>query len=378
MKTRIVPIAKKEFLHILRDWRTLMMAIALPLVLVLLFGWAITFDIRNITLAIHDGDQSPESRRLLDRFTANGYFKLVGNAENEEALGGYLDRSQAQIALSIPEGYARGLQRGEKVELALLIDGAESNTATIAGGYIERILTEENLRVALSTLSRQGLSKPPDLPPIEPQTRYWYNAELRSQNYIVPGLIASIMMVMTALLTSLTIISERERGSMEQLLATPVRVHEILLGKLIPYLVIGVLDSLMIVVVGFLIFDVPFVGSGPLFFLSVLIFAMAGLGIGLTISAVAKSQVMAMQMALLLTMLPSFLLSGFMFAIKNMPDWVQAITYLVPARYFLVVLRGIFLKDQGLDLIWPQLAFLGVLAVVMLALAHKKFKRKVG
>lgn len=378
MKSRIVSIAQKEFLHIFRDWRTLMMILGIPVVMLLLFGYAITFDIRNIRIAVYDGDKSPDSRKLVDRFVSGGYFKLVGMARSDEELNDMLDSGLTQIALSIPSDFSKNLGRNSAADVAVLVDGSESNTGTIATGYVQGILAQTTLDYSMAYISSLGASRPPKIPPIRLDARFWYNPELRSQNFIVPGLMASILMIITAMLTSLSIVREKERGSLEQLIATPVRKHEIVLGKLLPYFVVGMFDSVLVAVVGAAVFAVPFEGSVWLFMVGTAIFALAGLGIGIFISIVAQNQVMAMQMALLSSMLPSFLLSGFMFAIKNMPDWVQAITYIVPARYFLVIIRGIFLKDSDIFVLWPQFTFLTVLAFVLLVGSIRKFKKKIG
>jgi ABC-2 type transport system permease protein len=378
MKSRIGAIAHKEFLHIVRDWRTLGMSFALPLVLLLLFGYAITFDIRDIRLAIYDADRSEQSRELVQKFTSSGYFKLAGVANSDQELGRFLELGTAQIALSIPEDFSYKLSRNQPVDVAVLVDGSESNTANIASGYVQGIMGGLSMQYSMETFSRYGLSQPPKLPPIDLRPRFWYNAELRSQNYIIPGLIATIMMVMTALLTALCIVGEKERGTLEQLISTPVRPQEIIIGKLIPYFVIGFVDSLLVAGVAVFFMGVPFKGSIWLFLLGTAVFALAGLGIGIRISSISKNQVMAMQIAVMASMLPSFLLSGFMFAIKNMPEWVQVITYLIPARYFLVILRGIFLKDMEFALMWGQYAFLVALAVFMLGVTVKTFKKKIG
>ena len=378
MKTRIPAIARKEFLHIVRDWRTLAMSFGLPILMVILFGYAITFDIRNIRLAVYDADRTTQSRELVQRFTGSGYFKLVGISESDEGLRKFLDHGTAQICLSIPEDYAERLSRNETATVAVLVDGSESNTAGIAVGYVEGIFTGQSLNYGLNLIEKAGILQKPPIPQIDFRPRFWYNDELRSQNYIIPGLIAAIMMIMTTLLTSLCVVGERERGTLEQLISTPVRTREIIIGKLIPYFGIGVLDSILVALVGVFLMDVPFKGSIWLFLFSTMVFALAGLGIGIRISTGVSNQVVAMQMAILSTMLPSILLSGFMFAIKNMPGWVQVITYLVPARYFLVIVRGIFLKDVDITIIWPQLAVLGLLAFVFLAVTIKTFKKKIG
>ena len=378
MRSRIGPIAGKEFRHILRDWRSLAMVLALPLIMVLLFGYAITFDINDIRLAVHDADRSPQSRALLDSFTSSGYFRIIGYAPSEEDLGHFIDHGWAQIALSIPVNYGRNLLENGTSSVAVIVDGTAPNNANIASGYVDAILAGQRVAYGLDLMQTLGVTQPPKLPPINLTPRFWYNSEMRSQNYIVPGLIATIMMVMTALLTSLTIVRERERGSLELLLATPVRTYEIMVGKVLPYFCIGLFDAAMVAVVGMIAFRIPFAGNVLLFLAGTSLFAFAGLGVGLFISTVAGNQVVAMQMAILSSMLPSFILSGFMFPIRSMPDWVQVITYLATAKYYLIIARGIFLKDAGIDILWPQFLFLAVFAAVALAGSVKKFRKKIG
>ncbi len=380
MRSRIVPIARKEFLHVVRDWRTMLMAVGMPLMMVLLFGYAITLDIKNLRLAVSDEDRSPASRRLIDAFTGSGYFRRISDVAGQDQIARSLDAGIAQAVLIIPRDFSRRIEEGGAAAVQLLVDGAESNTATIAGGYMQKIMLEHSVEIAVERLARSGVSAGAGKMPVEVRSRFWYNPELRSQSFVIPGLISTIMMVMTALLTSLTIIGERERGSLEQLIATPVRPYEIMIGKLIPYFVIGVGDAFIIAIAGVLVFDMPFVGSLWLFLLATAVFAAAGLGIGLRISIAASSQVMAMQMAVLATMLPSFLLSGFMFAIKNMPGWLQVATYLIPARYHLQILRGVLLKGAGMDmeLIWKPFVVLLVLALIFIAGCVRTFKKKIG
>jgi len=375
MNSRIPAIARKETLHILRDWRTLALAFVLPIILLLLFGYAITFDIRDLKLAVADEDQTSYSRALIDRFTSSGYFKIVRTVDHPQQLPELLDREQAQIALAIPEGFAKNMERYAGDKIQVMFDGSESNSATIASGYVDAILASFNMDRVSDALGAAGL--PTDgIPPVDVRMRIWFNQDLDSTKTIVPGLIAVIMMVIAALLTSLTVVREREMGSLEGLIATPVRRHEILIGKMIPYLVISLLDCVLIAVTGVAVFGVPFAGSVLLFAITALIFAAAGLSIGLLASVVAGNQLLANQIVVLTTMLPSMLLSGFMFPIKSMPAWVQAITYAVPARYFIVITRGIMLKAQPVtDLIRPTM-FLIVFAVAVMALADARFRKK--
>lgn len=375
MRSRIPAIARKETLHILRDWRTLALAFVLPIILLLLFGYAITFDIRDLKLAVADEDQTSYSRALIERFTSSGYFKIVRTVDHPQQLPELLDREQAQIALAIPEGFAKNMERYAGDKIQVMFDGSESNSATIASGYVDAILASFNMDRVSDALGAAGL--PADgIPPVDVRMRIWFNQDLDSTKTIVPGLIAVIMMVIAALLTSLTVVREREMGSLEGLIATPVRRHEILIGKMIPYLVISLLDCVLIAVTGVAVFGVPFAGSVLLFAITALIFAAAGLSIGLLASVVAGNQLLANQIVVLTTMLPSMLLSGFMFPIKSMPAWVQAITYAVPARYFIVITRGIMLKAQPVtDLIRPTM-FLIVFAVAVMALADARFRKK--
>ncbi|MCX5859745.1 MAG: ABC transporter permease [Proteobacteria bacterium] len=375
MKSRIPAIARKETLHILRDWRTLSLAFILPIVMILLFGYAITFDIKDFRLAVLDQDHSQASRDLVRRFTANGYFRLVAEPNSADEISRLLDIGEAQVAITIPAGFTRNIDRQEGEKIQILVDGSESNTATIGTGYIESIFAGMNISLIKEALARRGI-KPRGIPPIDPRVRVWFNPEMKSTNTIVPGLIAVIMMMVAALLTSLTVVRERELGSLEGLIATPVRKHEILIGKMLPYLVIALTDCAVIAGMGVVVFDVPFAGSVVLFIGTSLVFAAAGLAIGLLASVVAKTQLFANQIVVLSTMLPSMLLSGFMFPIESMPKWVQAITYIVPARYFINITRGIMLKNQpAADLLVPTL-FLLVLGTLLFAFSVNRFQKK--
>lgn len=375
MRTRIPAIARKEVLHILRDWRTLTMGFGVPIIMILLFGYAITFDIRDLKLAVADEDQTSASRALVRRFTSSGYFVLTAAPDHPESLSMHLDDGTAQIALAIPAGYGKNLASLRGARVQLLFDGAESNTATIAAGYVDNIISALNMEMIGKALNRGGINLG-GIPPIDARARVWFNPELVSANTIVPGLIATIMMVMAALLSALTVVREREQGSLEGLIATPVRKHEILIGKLLPYLAISLIDCVVVAGIGVAVFKVPFAGSLLLFAVTALIFALAGLGIGLLASVAAGNQLLATQVVILTTMLPSFLLSGFMFPIKSMPEWIQPFTYAVPARYFIEICRGVMLKAQPAeDLLRPTL-YLVVFAVIMLALSMARFRKK--
>jgi len=375
VRTRIPAIARKEVLHVLRDWRTLLIAFVLPVVMILLFGYAITFDIRDLKLAVVDEDRTRASRMLIERFTGSRYFRLLATPSDPKELQALLDSGEAQIALSIPKDYGRNVERWEGDTVQVLLDGSESNTATIAAGYVEAILSVLNINSVKEALARGGLHAE-GIPPVDMQIRVWFNPELDSTHTIVPGLIAVIMMVISALLTSLTVVREREFGSLEGLIATPARKHEIIIGKMLPYLVLSLMDCLIVAMMGVVVFEVPFAGSLWLFAGTALVFAVAGLSIGLLASVVASNQVLANQIVMLTTLLPSMLLSGFMFPIKSMPEWVQTVTYAVPARYFVTICRGIMLKAQPAESLLRPTIFLVVFGAVLLSLAVVRFRKK--
>jgi ABC-2 type transport system permease protein len=345
------------------------------MVMILLFGFAITFDIRDLKLAVTDEDQTRASRALIEKFTGSKYFRLVATPSNPKDLVALLDSGEAQIALSIPKDYGRNIERWEGDTVQVLLDGSESNTATIAAGYVEAILAGLNISTVKRVLSQGGVPSQ-GIPPVDMQIRVWFNPELNSTHTIVPGLIAVIMVLIAALLTSLTVVREREFGSLEGLIATPVRKHEIVIGKMLPYLVLTLIDCMIVAIMGVVVFDVPFAGSLRLFAGTALVFAVAGLSIGLFASVVSSSQLLANQIVILTTMLPSILLSGFMFPIKSMPEWVQVFTYAVPARYFITICRGVMLKAQPAESLVRPTVFLVVFGTVLLSLAVARFRKK--
>jgi ABC-2 type transport system permease protein len=312
---------------------------------------------------------------LIEKFTGSTYFRLVATPSNPRVLLALLDSGEAQIGLTIPKDYGRNIERWEGDTVQVLLDSSESNTATIAAGYVEAILAGMNISTVKQVLSQGGVASG-GIPPVDLQIRVWFNPELDSTYTIVPGLVAVIMMIIAALLTSLTVVRERELGSLEGLIATPARRHEIIIGKMIPYLVITLIDCMMAAMMGVVVFGVPFAGSLSLFAGTALVFAVAGLSIGLFASVISSNQVLANQIVILSTLLPSIMLSGFMFPVKSMPGWVQAVTYAVPARYFVTICRGIMLKDQsGVDLARPTL-FLVIFGTLLLSLAVARFKKK--
>lgn len=369
--TRLFAIARKEVLQLRRDTRSLILAFLLPMMLLILFGYAISWDVRNIHIAVLDGDRSAASRELIDAFRSSGYFTIIQNLDRPAQIDQLFDRGLAQAVLVIPAGFSADLSAGRTPTAQTVVDGSDANTATIVLAYSEAIARTFSGKVML-----RGVKTDRPLTSITPESRVWYNEELASRNMIVPGLVAVIMMIIAAMLTSLTIAREWERGTMEQLAATPVSRVEVVLGKLLPYLAIGLVDVVVSSILGVLLFDVPFRGSAALLMVLSFFFLTGALGLGIFISAATRSQVLATQVAMMATYLPAFLLSGFMFAIEVMPAPLRAVTYLVPARYFLVVTRGIFLKGVGLDVLWFQGVLMIVFALAGLSLAVVRFRKE--
>jgi len=371
---RTKAIAHKECLHVLRDVRSLLMALVLPFFLLVLFGYALTLDVDRIGTAIYDNDCTPQSRELIERLRGSRYFRIVTIADNYGVIERLIDNGGCLMAIVIPRGYGRWLLAGADSEIQILLDGSDSNTAGIALGYATALLITYDGEIRTAASARQGVVG--QAAPIEGQLRVWYNPELRARNFIVPGLIALIMMIIGALITSLTIAREYETGTMEQLLSTPVRPVELVVGKIVPYFIIGMVDVTTAVLVGTLIFGVPLRGNPLLLFGSAAIFMLGVLSVGLFISAATRSQTIAFQLGILTSFLPAFLLSGFVYSIENMPWVIQAVTYLVPARYFIVLLKGVFLKGAGVRLLWIEGLMLAAFSALMFRAAVSRVKGK--
>lgn len=367
-------IGRKECFHVLRDVRSLLLALVLPVFLLVLFGYALTLDVDRIATVVYDMDRTPESRVLIERLRGSRYFQIRAVTDNYAKIERLIDEGECLMSVAIPRGYGRRLRAGTDTELQIILDGTDSNTASIALGYATALLQTYDAALRGEALTRQGTAAPSL--PVEGQLRVWYNTELKAKNYIVPGLIALVMMIIGALLTSLTIAREYEVGTMEQLLSTPIRPAELVLGKIIPYYLIGMVDMAVAVVAGTLVFDVPLRGAPPFLFLSAALFMFSCLSMGLFISAKARSQTLAFQMGILTSFLPAFLLSGFIYAIENMPVVIRAITYLVPTRYFVSLLKGIFLKGVGPAVLWFQLLMLILFSIVVFRAAVRNVKGK--
>lgn len=374
---RIAAVGRKEFLHVLRDPRSLALGILMPLIMLFLFGYALTLDVDRVRLAVWDQSASPQSRELVSRFEGSRYFSLRLQAASYADLERAVDRRDALIALVIPVDFADNLEAGRSPTLQVILDGSDPSTATIASGYAEAIVLSWSRRIMLEQLQRR-LPQAAPAAQLELRPRVWFNTDMVSRNFIFPGLIPVIMMIVAALLTSLSMAREWETGTMEQLVAMPVRSWELIVGKLVPYFCIGVLDLLLSVGIGYVVFGVPLKGGLWLLSALSLLFLVGALALGMLISIVARGQLLASQLALLVTVLPAFLLSGFIFPLDNMPAPIQAVSHIVVARYFVIILRGIYLKDVGLAVLWPQGLFLLGFALLMLGASVLKFRKKLG
>jgi ABC-2 type transport system permease protein len=368
---KVWAIGLKEFRQIGRDRRTLVILLFVPAFFLLLYGYALNFDIRHIRLVVKDQDRSTESRELISTFVNSGYFDLIAITEDDGEIVRLIDRGRARAALVIPANFGRDAATGRPTSVQVIIDGDNSNIATTVTGYAQSIVAGVSARYEVQARALRGES-----PTLQLEPRVWYNPELRSALFLVPGLIAYIAMLTAVVSTALSIVREKEIGTMEQVRMSPVGPLAYVVGKTVPYFCISLASAMGIVALAMLLFDLPMRGSWAMLLVSVSLFLVGALAFGLLISTMAETQQVAFQLALLTSYLPTLMLSGFIFPISSMPTFLQVITYVVPARYFLVALRGIVLKGVGLEVFWRDLAALVVFATVIVALASLRLKRE--
>ena len=371
---RIYAIMRKEFIQISRDVRSLLIIFAIPLILLFIYGYAVNLDVKHIPLCIYDRDGSQDSQDLLKAFQATEYFNIVHLARDYPDVVRQIDTGASAIAIVIPVRFSQDLRQGGGTSVQAILDASDSNSASIGLGYAQGIVAAYSSRVQVDWARHHGAAPP--VPPIDIRARTWFNEDLESMANIVPGVVALVMAVVGAFLTSLTIAREWERGTMEQLISTPVQPLEIQIGKLVPYFLIGMSDTALCAVLGVKWFGVPFRGSWPLLFSSSALFLVVVLSLGYWMSVTAKSQLAASQFALVATFLPTFLLSGFLFPIDQMPLVVQFITRILPARYYITILRNIFLKGTPVSLFADQFVALVIYALVLVILATRAFHKR--
>ena len=372
---RIRAVFRKEVLHIVRDPRSLGMALLIPILMLGLFGYALSLDVNHLPAIIFDQDNSPVSRDLIQAFQGSTYFDVRSVTGDYTAIEKGINSNKIVFGLVIPPDFTRLLEGGKEAPVQVLLDGSDSNTASIAMAYVTTVVNLYALeRTAQRLDQRTGMHVKPLT---EAQVRVWYNNDLKSRNFIVPGLIPVILMIIAELLTSLCIAREWENGTMEQLLSTPIRPTELLLGKLSAFFVLGAADTVMSLLAAVFLFNVPLKGSLAFLGLSSFIFLFGALSWGIFISAATKSQLIAYQVGLLSSFLPAFLLSGFIYAVDNMPTVIRFITNFIPAKYYVTIMKGIFLKGVGMEVMWLELLWLTVYAVIIFTLAVSKMKPKI-
>ena len=362
-------ILRREFIDVWRDPRSLALTLLWPISMLVMYGYGIRYDVDNVPISILDHSETPESRDLSEQMRRSGYFTAIRFARDEAEVDRDLMDDSVRAAIVIPRDFADRLRAAEPTAVQVLIDGSDSNTATIAQGYALAIVNQFT-----ATRQTSGRAVAGAAPPITVASRIWYNPELRSVNFIVPGVIAVIMMIVGAILTALSIVKEKERGTIEQILVSPIRPLEMMIGKLVPYMTIALIDLVIIIVAGYVLFGVPIKGSIFQLAIFALLYLFCALGVGVFVSTIADTMQNAMLAAIFMSLLPSVLLSGFVFPLEDLPAPIQAVSYFFPARYFVTAIRGIYLKRVGLEVLWPEAVLLVIFAVTIVGFSASRFQ----
>jgi ABC-2 type transport system permease protein len=368
---RVLHLVRKELLELRQDPRLFGIVIMAPIVQLAILGYAATTDVKDVPLVVMDADRSAPSRTLIARFQASDNFQIAGVVDSTDQIDPWLDRGEAWMALSIPSDYGQRIQSGQPVTLQVVADGTDANSTNVAMGYARALIAGYAQELA-------SAAPAPVTPPVSVEIRVWFNPRLESRDFMIPGIVALLLLVVTTNLSAMAIVREKEVGTLEQLNVTPLARWELIVGKLLPYGLIGVVDVILVLVVAIYWFEVPMRGSVPLLFGLSLVYLMCTLGLGLFVSSISNTQQQAMLTTVFFFMMPMIYLSGFVFPIENMPAWIQPVTYLIPLRYFLVIVRGIFLKGVGLETLWPQAAALFIWGVVVLTLATLRSSKRLG
>jgi ABC-2 type transport system permease protein len=381
MWTRILVILRKEFRQALREPRMRVLLFLPPLLQLVLFGYAVNLDVDNVRIAWMDLDRTPESRDLLAAFQGSGRFEVIATPSREEQIHYLLDRGKVQAVVRVLPEFARDLARGRSTAVQILVEGTNSNTASLVTSYAGQIVSTYSAGVFSRQMQQKkmagGSAAPVNLsaPDLAARTRVWFNPDLKSRNYFVPGVVANIIMMVTLMLTALAIVREKEIGTMEQLMVTPIRPIELMIGKTLPFAAVGLLDVILVTSGALLIFHVPLRGNPLLLLACSALFLLTSLGAGLFLSTISQTQQQAMMSSFFFSM-PCFMLSGFAFPIRNMPLAVQYLTYLNPLRYFIEIVRGLFLKGSGIAVLWPQMLTLAVYGVSVVVLSALRFRKR--
>jgi ABC-2 type transport system permease protein len=372
---RILAVARKEFIHIARDPRILASVLLMPVIQLLLFSYAISFDVKNVPTVVLDQDRSAASREFLAHFAQSDFFEVVAHVDSDAEIDGYVARSQARVAIVVPPGFGRDLAKDGKPSVQVLVDGSEPNSAQLGQAYATAITQTASQRITVTWAQRRGLDTSA-AGQLAPRMRSWYNPERRSADFLIPGLMVVIIMIVTIQQTAVSLVREKDQGTFEQLTVSPIRRGELMLGKVAPWVALGLIDVVVITLVGVLVFGVPLRGSVLTLALAAFLFVMCCLSIGLIISSRAPSLETANFLGLIIAFLPGFMLSGFAFPLNSIPVVLQWVSYLFPARYMTVITRAIFLKGADLSVLWPEVTALAVYAVVGLSLSSLLWARR--
>ena len=370
----IKAIARKEYYHLIRDFRSLYLAFIIPLLLIFMFGYALSLDVKDIRVAVVDQDRTDMSRDLISRLDASAYFDVIAGPANSAGAIELLDRDKTILALIIPPGWTSDIRADRQSPLQIILDGSDSNTAGISNGYISAFIENYNRKLMASFINRNGMQEM--RMPVDARIRIWFNEDMESRNFIVPGIIAIIIMIVGAILTSLVIAREYESGTMETILSLPIGAGDFFIGKALPYFFIGFVDTLIAILMGQVLFDVVIKGSLFLMILASIIYIWTAVSLGLLLSITVKSQLIANQVAVLISYLPSLMLSDFVFPLDNMPLILRMISRIVPARYFIDILNGLYLRNLGFGYLWPDYLVLLIMCLVLANLAFVKLRKE--
>lgn len=370
----LVEFIKKEFLQLRRDRRMLPIIFIAPVLQLIIIGYAITFDVKNIPLVVCDLDNSEESRTYIQNFISSGYFKLVDQISNQKEIDHYLDKSIAKIAIVIPDDFSKKLNKGELTNLQIIVDGTDAYSANVSLSYVTGITFNYNKNILIQFFNRQRQSI--SYVRINSEIRIWFNPELKSSNYFIPGIIGLLLTIMTLLLTSMAIVKEKEFGTMEQLIVTPIKKYELIIGKLVPFTIIGFIEVLIVIAAAFIFFDIELKGSFLLLILSCIPFLFSTLGLGLLVSTITRTQQQAMMIGVFLVMLPFIYLSGFTFPIETMPPVIKFATNFIPLKYFLIILRSLFLKGSGILELWDEMLIMMAIGLVIFPVSVLIFRKQ--
>jgi ABC-2 type transport system permease protein len=374
MKT-ILHIVKKEFLQFWRDPKMFAMILISPLIQLIFLGYAANFDVNVVHTAIFDQDKTATSRQFIEKFEGSGYFEMDYYVDDYKTLQDLIDNHKIVLGLVIPKDFEKKIELNETAPVQAVIDGSDGNSASISAGYVQLIVSDYSKSVVTNFLNKKGMKIQP-VGNVESKVRVWYNPELKTRNFMVPGIVGLLLMIITLILTSLAIVKEKELGTLEQLIVTPIKSHQLIIGKLIPFALLGFVSEIIVLTAMVFVFDIPVRGSLIFLFFTTSLYILSTLGLGLFVSTISKTQQQAMMLAIFLVMMPMIYLSGFAFPIENMPKIIQYTTYIIPLRYFMVIIRGIILKGVGFADLWLETTILFFLGIAILFLSALRFKKR--